>query len=244
MRYDAFKRFTKHFDKRGPLVPRFPLTRTLGPLGVTANGAARWYLAGGISASACVAAYQPKGAASLAASYINLANPGTYDAAPGVAPTWASSTGWTFNGTSQYLKTGIVPSTGWSAIIRFDSLVATGSFQYLLGMDDAAGKGFHIAADTTLSANSWRNPSAINYSRSAGAGVLAMNATTAFVDGSAVPGSFSGTVPSVAVFVGARNRLGEGLGAYTKGNIVGAAIYNVSLSAAQIGAVTAAMQAL
>ena len=31
-------------------------------------------------------AYQPKGAASLAASYFNLANPGTYNAAPGTAP--------------------------------------------------------------------------------------------------------------------------------------------------------------
>lgn len=64
---------------------------------------ASWWLAGG--ASGCVAAYQPKGAASLAASYVNLANPGTYDAAPGVAPTLSS--GWVFNGSTQYLLSNI-----------------------------------------------------------------------------------------------------------------------------------------
>lgn len=54
--------------------------------------AAPWYLAGG--APTPIAVYQPKGAASLAASYVNLANPGTYDAAADVpgygAPTWTT----------------------------------------------------------------------------------------------------------------------------------------------------------
>jgi hypothetical protein len=50
-----------------------------------------WYVAG----QTCVAAYQPIGAPSLAASYVILANPGTYDAAPGVAPTFDAATGWT-----------------------------------------------------------------------------------------------------------------------------------------------------
>ncbi len=42
-----------------------------------------WWLAGGIPAENCIAAYQPKGAASYAASKVNLANPGTYDAYEG-----------------------------------------------------------------------------------------------------------------------------------------------------------------
>ena len=95
-------------------MPRFPLTRTLGPLGVTANGAARWYLAGGISASACVAAYQPKGSTSLAASYTNLNSPGTYNAAPGVAPTWAVAT-WTGS---------VVTATGSSKKVRVEPTAA------------------------------------------------------------------------------------------------------------------------
>jgi len=44
-----------------------------------ASGVEPWWLSGGIAAANCVAAYQPKGAASLEASYVNLANPGTYN---------------------------------------------------------------------------------------------------------------------------------------------------------------------
>ena len=62
-------------------------------LGRGAGAAAQWWLSGGVSAANCVAAYQPIGATSLAASYTNLANPGTYTAAPGVAPTFDAATG-------------------------------------------------------------------------------------------------------------------------------------------------------
>ena len=87
-----------------------------------AAAAVPWYLAGG--APAPIAAYQPKGAASLAASYVNLANPGTYDAAPGVAPTHASATGWTFNGNTQYLTTNVATSgSAWSIVLRYAHLL-------------------------------------------------------------------------------------------------------------------------
>ncbi len=77
---------------------------SMGRLGVgKQTSAAAWWLSGGISAANCIAAYQPKGAADLAASYVNLANPGTYNAAPGVAPTWAAADGWTFGGTNYLL---------------------------------------------------------------------------------------------------------------------------------------------
>lgn len=78
-----------------------------------------WWLSGGIAAANCIAAYQPKGAADLAASYVNLANPGTYNAAPGTAPTFDTTTGWTFNGSTQYLIAPITPAAGWSFLIQF-----------------------------------------------------------------------------------------------------------------------------
>lgn len=55
-----------------------------------------------------VAIWQPKGAASLADSYIDLSGSGN-DAFPGVAPSWATDTGWTFTGT-EWLDTPLVPS--------------------------------------------------------------------------------------------------------------------------------------
>ena len=70
----------------------------------------------------CIAAYQPKGAADLAASYVNLANPGTYNAAPGSAPGWDAVNGWKPNGSSHYLTTGITPANTWSVLVRVSNL--------------------------------------------------------------------------------------------------------------------------
>lgn len=87
-----------------------------------------WWLSGGVSAANAIAVYQPKGAASLAASYVNLANPGTYNAAPGTAPTFDAGTGWTFDGSTQYLTTG-VPMNGsgdFSALLRVSGVSDVG----------------------------------------------------------------------------------------------------------------------
>ena len=55
-----------------------------GRVGCMGGGTAlSWWVVAG---KTCVAAYEPLGAASLAASYVNLANPGTYDATPGTTP--------------------------------------------------------------------------------------------------------------------------------------------------------------
>jgi hypothetical protein len=71
-----------------------------------------WWLSGGISAANCIAAYQAKGAASYAASLVNLANPSTYDATTADAPAWAALTGWHFEAGSTYILCGTsVPAT-------------------------------------------------------------------------------------------------------------------------------------
>lgn len=97
----------------GVLTVRAPRSAVAAPAG--------WWVVAG---KTCIAAYQPKGAADLAASYINLANPGTYNAAPGVAPTFNAATGWTSNGT-QWLNTGVVPAAGYTAIVRFSGFPAS-----------------------------------------------------------------------------------------------------------------------
>ena len=89
-----------------------------------------WDLDGAILT--CVAAYQPKGAASLAASYVNLANPGTYDAVVGVAPAWAAGTGWTFNGATQYLTSAIPYVSNWSFLMAY-SAPASAVFMGIVG---------------------------------------------------------------------------------------------------------------
>ena len=94
---------------------------TFQPKSQAVAAAGGWWLSGGIAAADCIVAYQPKGAASYAASKVNLANPGTYDGTDGNAPTWDAVNGWTFDGSDDSIITGYKP-TGTqvqSVIIRF-----------------------------------------------------------------------------------------------------------------------------
>ena len=209
-----------------------------------AAAAGNWWEAGG--ATGAVAVYQPKGAASLAASYTNLANPGTYDAAPGVAPTWDATNGWTFNGSTQWLNTGVTPVNNqtWSMIVRFSGVAATG-FQVLAGMrvTDAAVFGFQ-----------WRNTNySVYYQSGAGleiigavsSGIVAVAGTTGYKDGIAQSGSIgagTGAAFNATIGIGAAN---SAIGAqrFLASNIQALAIYNNNV-AAYMSALVTAMAAL
>jgi len=102
-----------------------------------------WTVAG----KTCVAAYQPKGAASLAASYINLANPGTNNAAPGTAPDWDSTNGWKFNGSDDYLTTGLGPRATWSVLLQFSNMSSNNStYRDMLGYWNGGSDCFILEA--------------------------------------------------------------------------------------------------
>jgi hypothetical protein len=64
-----------------------------------------WWLSGGIAPATCLAAYTPKGAASLAVSYDNQATAlnglpdGTYDITVNNPTGWSASAGWIFSKT-------------------------------------------------------------------------------------------------------------------------------------------------
>jgi hypothetical protein len=73
--------------------------------------------------SGCIAAYYPIGAASLAASYTNLANPGVSDATTLTPPTWDAVNGWKFDAaSSQYLETIACPPDA-TIFVRYSNLV-------------------------------------------------------------------------------------------------------------------------
>lgn len=210
----------------------------IGP--VALGGAAPWYLAGG--APTPIAAYQPKGAASLAASYVNLANPGTYDAAPGVAPTLVAG-GWTFNGTNNYLDTGIVPVNNqqWTLLMCISSHASQVKVTARV-LDGAAFFGILF------------NNSNIIFFQNGGNRTLASSATGGVAGFSGAQGYFNGaplgeTIPSAS-------------GAFTNTFVIGASkdngvvsmyaafvcssvvIYNSTLTAGQVAAVSAAMATL
>lgn len=88
---------------------RYPSFKWLssGALPAQIQSVGQWWLTAGVTP---IAAYQSKWAASLSASYVNLANPGTYNITAGVAPLWSTDYGWQFDGINKYLRTNLVPS--------------------------------------------------------------------------------------------------------------------------------------
>lgn len=140
---------------------------SLIPVGV--DGVAAWH-------KGAIAAYDAGNATSLANSYINIVDPGTFDlTAPTFAPTWASGTGWTFDGLTQWLATGVFFEENYSMVIQFSS---------------RSGGGYTGANGTNRSSI---RPSAVRYrnggtgetinSPGISTGVLAICGNQAFRDG-------------------------------------------------------------
>jgi hypothetical protein len=221
-----------------------------GPLGHTqyrASAAVQWWLSGGVSAANAVAVYQPKGATSLAASYSNLASPGTYDAAPGVAPSFDAATGWTFDGSTQYLTTGVVPANDqtWSMLIRFSNRANQSALA--AGWTTAAyGRGFGVWLYNA--GNYYDNGNELYAASGAhNSGVVGIAGNKGYRDGRAEAGTIGGwtgtslaQIPIGALFV---HSTGNYSNKYA-GKIQALAIYNTTLSAAQALAISSAMAAL
>ena len=202
--------------------------------------------------SGCVAAYAPIGAASLAASYSNLQNPGTYDAAPGVAPTFDTATGWTFNGSTQYLTTGVVPTAqGWSMLVRFTS-PGTDVKRYIGGSYRDSGGN----AQFVMVARHDGSPFVVYYgngltgstravSPRANSGVLGIAGAQGYrdgvADGTAIPAG--APVGPLAVMIGAMNYNGTAIH-HSDITVQAWAIYNATLTAGQVATLTTAMNAL
>lgn len=215
---------------------------------------ANWWEAGG--ASGAVAVYQPIGAASLAASYSNLCNPGTYDAAPGTAPTFNAATGWTFNGTTQHLVTGVVAAAGWSAVVRYAN-AAGGAAQLLMGAGNATDRalivGPRYTGDGRTNELIMGNGNLYYATSGAGSGqasgvVAITGESVLYHDGAAVPMTFWAArnyETTNDLYIGAVNYAGAfGTASHYGGDIQAVAIYNNTLDAAEVAAVSAAMAAL
>jgi len=219
------------------------LSSQLGALG-RARGAAvvaPWW-------AGAIAAYQPKGAASLAASYTNLANPGTYNAALGVAPTWDALTGWTFNGTNQYLISGVMPqSQFWSYIIKYSD--AVGDAGWIFGLDGGVGGPRFIGIQPRRFGNRVRffNGGSADSSPQLVTGVLLIAGTKCFrdgVDSGLALAAWGGTAPTNSLTIGCINNPSGAPADFLAVKIQAFAIYSFTLTAQEVADVSAAMAAL
>src|SRR5512139_1777646 len=102
-----------------------------------------WWNPGGDIACA-IAAYNAAGAVDYGAAKVNLANPGTYNLAEGVAPYWERGVGFIFDKSAgSYLNTGIVPTSGTTTLIRIQN--CSTAIDYPYGAMTLASSTYHFA---------------------------------------------------------------------------------------------------
>jgi len=215
-----------------------PGIQVVHPRGGAAPG---WWVVPG---KTCVAAYQPKGAASYAASKVNLANPGTYDATEGVAPAWDASTGWTFNGTTQFLDTGVVPLNTYSMIVRFSEVSTSGAGSILAGEGTSASSAAFAVNPILFTTAYFINGSAFgNIGSVQNSGTIALCYDQPYQNGVDKGTVTVGAIAAYTIYIGAMHRVL--LPDYMWGGKVQAlALYDSQLSGAEVSALHAAMMAL
>lgn len=233
--------------------PSSPGVRVVQPGGA----AIPWYLSGGIAAANCIAAYTPKGSSSLAASYDNNAAPGngladgTYDAALGVAPTWDAATGWSFDG-SQVLNTGVEPAaSGYAIAVRVSGVPNAAAFRVVMGQRRGGSgvDGLMVRCNNGVSAHGYIYQAYVSVAAYVASGVYVISGNGGYLDGLAETEALVGTgLNAIPIAIGANNQpsadYGWTPGEYAVANVQAAAIYNVTLTAPQVAAVSAAMAAL
>lgn len=209
----------------------------------------KWWLAGGVSAADCVAAYQAKGAADYASSKVNLANPGTYNATDGPAyPAWDAANGWK-KSAYQYIKTGVTVANGQALIARFSN-AGYADRNCCAGGGPAYGKGIALMAGIASNKHAAIYSSGYVYSGLAlASGVMAVTPKPA--DATKWQSYVNGSLDTTDQSINTENFGGEYWLCANSGDITGqpiyvqaVAIYSIALTAAQISALSAAMAAL
>lgn len=204
-----------------------------------ASSASTWWDLNGTLTS-CVAAYQPKGAASYAASKVNLANPGTYDAAHYTQyPDWDATNGWMFDkSNSEGLKTGYVASDeNVTVIVRYSN--NTGSLYEIQTLVSNLKTAIWLRVSygfwfTSGSSNDQYVNNPNNHS------VAALAGYNCYVDGSsAINLTDNSFTPDSEFFIGYYPNT-----RYYNGYIQAVAIYNAHLTSTQISNLATAMAAL
>jgi len=193
----------------------------------------------------CVAAYQAVGAGSFQDSLANLAIPGANDLRlVGAPPAWSAGRGWTFGGSAAtYFKSGIIPRPGYSIA----ACVAAAVNGMPLGADGPADHDMFV--EVVPGATWWRyGGGKSRCSRSDFRnGVLTLAGPAAYRDGRTVikdvRGQWTPAPGKTAFFVGARNKQGKAVNPFS-GHILAVAVYSDTLTAEDVAALTARMNAM
>jgi len=231
---------------RGALGSRYGISGALGRSVKRESAATSWWLAGGIAAANCIGAYQAKGVADIGTSYVNLANPGTYNLTNGDAPTFDTTYGWYFGG-SDWLKTGVIPANNntWSAIVRLSEISRATRKKSAFGVYSTGYTNkFSIdAVGGSVGTSGFSNGSFKQITTSVTSGVFAVTPTGIFIDGVKTANTFTSNGNLFAqIYIGAQNELSTASAKYI-GKMQAVAFYDIDISD-YVAGLTTAMNAL
>jgi hypothetical protein len=215
----------------------------MGDGSIISSGAAAWWLSGGIDPANVAGVWQPKGAASLAASYLRLAgNEGYADIDPavvgGVAPAWTAADGWMFTGT-EYLKCGVFPSAEQSVFLRYSNTLSISGVSI-----GSSSPLFELAPYSYGTTEVWNSGAAASKPFSV-SGVLAMVGKGLYFNGIFIS-SINVLIPKTSIyeyFLGALNNSGTA-NTFTRSYTRAISIYKTTLTPEQVLAVSTAMASL
>lgn len=216
------------------------LVITFGKTGQTSNvtnNVVVWYLAGGINPSAVVGAYKFAGVTSEAASLVNLVSPGTDDLLKVSTPVWNKTLGWGGFSQTKYLTGPTYKTKTYSVTIGVEQCANTGYGRAFSCERDISG-----SYDTFIMPNTAANNVVIRQANEyylgtgMSKGVFGATQSKFFIDGQSV-GSLtpSGTERSEACRIGQESQ--NTANVWLPGYVTGLAIYNTSITDAQMIAV-------
>lgn len=232
----CYPRCTPTYGRGGPLSHR--LASGLIPGAVP--GVNPWWDPAG--EGLCIwSAYQPKGAADLAASYTDLSGNGN-DAGVGVAPTWDVVNGWEFNGVNQYLTTTFVAHTDQSQSILVQFTNGVAADKYIFGGTRAGAP--YCAIQLRAAAVRYWQGNQVTVAPNQTTGNTAIAGNQGYRNGVANGGPMAPAAGvGVRVYIGCR-RNGVVPVDYQQAYIQALAIYDCTLTAPQVLSVVTAMAAL
>jgi hypothetical protein len=214
-----------------------------------------WWTCNGLyTKTQCVGAWQAKGAASYAASLLDLTGNGNNLVDPGGAatPTWNAATGWTFDGIANYLRTVIVPSGNqtWSSLLQYTNFGGAGPRGLFSLYDVSAGDvAFLVQKDAAMETyNGGAGASGVNVPVLV-AGNYGFCGKTVYRNGVAEPGLINtdlGGITTKSPYIGAMHYWDgttELAASFAPVEIIAVSAYNLDASA-NIAALAALMAAL